>query len=311
MLGVPDGASRSGKIKYKPHVAADPLEVNMRPGEKKIPCGKCIGCRLQYSKDWAMRCMLEAKYWEHNQFVTLTYDPECVPVSSSTGIQSLLPNDLTKFEKDLRRYYKYHFNHDNIRLYACGEYGSILGRPHFHLILFNLPVPDKRLYSDYRGHKRYTSEIILKIWKKGFTLVEDVTFESCAYVARYILKKQTGKGAVIYEQEDKVPEFTRCSRRPGIAANYYYDHKEEIYYADEIILKVKDTAKALKPAKYYDRKYDIEQPEKLAAIKELRRIGAEQAELEELRHTDLTKRAYYDLKRRNKEEQIKKLIRPI
>ena len=26
-----------------------------------VPCGKCIGCRLDYSRHWADRCMLELR----------------------------------------------------------------------------------------------------------------------------------------------------------------------------------------------------------------------------------------------------------
>lgn len=34
----------------------------------EIPCGKCVGCRLKYSRDWADRCVLEAKQHEKISF---------------------------------------------------------------------------------------------------------------------------------------------------------------------------------------------------------------------------------------------------
>ena len=110
----------------------------------RIPCGQCIGCRLEYSRQWAIRCVLESKVHPVGTcwFVTLTYDDDHCPFNSyacdvETGevtypVRSLVPSDLTKFMKDLRRFYSYHFKHDDIRFFASGEYGSKNGRPHFH-----------------------------------------------------------------------------------------------------------------------------------------------------------------------------------
>ena len=41
-----------------------------------IPCGQCIGCRLDYSRRWATRLMLELQCHESAFFVTLTYDDD-------------------------------------------------------------------------------------------------------------------------------------------------------------------------------------------------------------------------------------------
>lgn len=109
----------------------------------QLPCGQCIGCRLDYSRQWADRILLETTLWEHNWFVTLTYSDEFVPykstVNTTTGEliegKTLVPEHLTKFMKDLRRYWSYHYGHDNIRFYACGEYGGQTERPHYHLCI--------------------------------------------------------------------------------------------------------------------------------------------------------------------------------
>ena len=42
-----------------------------------VPCGQCIGCRLDRSKSWAIRCVHEASLHDVNCFITLTYSPEC------------------------------------------------------------------------------------------------------------------------------------------------------------------------------------------------------------------------------------------
>jgi len=284
-----------------------------------IPCQKCIGCRLDYSRQWANRCVLEAKQWEHNAFLTLTYDDEHIPhstrIDKETGevlpVQTLKPSDLTKFLKDLRRYYEYHFNHTNIRFYACGEYGTTTQRPHFHVIAFNLPIPDKKfLCTTNAGSKIYLSEIISKIWNKGIISVGEVTWDSCAYTARYVMKKIKGKEAKeIYADLGLEPEFTRMSRNPGIARDYYEEHKSDIYEYDEIIIPKKDKVVTIKPAKYYDKLFDIEDPELMAKIKEQRRKTAENAMEQELSKTSLSKTEYLEVKERDKLYQIKALTR--
>ena len=236
----------------------------------ELPCGQCIGCRLDYSRQWALRCMLEAKQWKDNIFLTLTYDDDHVP-------ECLQPKDLTKFMKDLRRQMSYHYGEVGIRFFACGEYGELYERPHFHVILYNCPVPDKKLFKVYAGTKLYTSDHIAEIWGKGFISIGEVTYESCAYVARYILKKQKGKGsAEYYAALGKTPEFVRMSRRTGIARDWYEEHKDEIYENDEIFLSNgKGLVRVLKPARYFDRLYDNYKPEQLEKVKRARRVCGE------------------------------------
>ena len=51
--------------------------------ELEIPCGRCIGCKLDYSRQWANRCSLEATQWQNNYFITLTYANEYLPAMTS------------------------------------------------------------------------------------------------------------------------------------------------------------------------------------------------------------------------------------
>ena len=80
----------------------------------------------------------------------------------------------------------------------CGEYGEKFARAHYHACLFNYDFEDKELWKDKQGTKLYISETLNKLWKKGFSTIGQVTFDSAAYVARYILKKQTGKQSQSY-----------------------------------------------------------------------------------------------------------------
>lgn len=149
--------------------------------ELRLPCGQCVGCRLERSRQWALRCVHEASLHDSNLFVTLTYDDEHLP-----EFNSLYYPDFQKFMKRLRK----KFSRENIRFYMCGEYGETTLRPHYHVILFNFDLPDRRLYRrSHSGDHLFTSEILTKIWGKGFCPFGNVTFQSAAYTARYIMKK--------------------------------------------------------------------------------------------------------------------------
>lgn len=53
----------------------------------KLPCGQCIGCRLDYALDWAVRCECEIKMHDRNCFITLTYDPKNEPKDGSLSLR--------------------------------------------------------------------------------------------------------------------------------------------------------------------------------------------------------------------------------
>ena len=326
------GQNLSGKPKYQIE-SGTVLRVHPKIGHRlitdqwltdfiEIPCGKCIGCRLDYSRQWANRCMLEAKNYKDNAFLTLTYEEQYLVknkgVDIKTGeildVPTLIPQDLTKFMKDLRRFYKYHYDIENIRFYACGEYGETYQRPHFHLICFNLPIFDKQyLFSNKIGDKIYISDTIKKIWGKGIISIGDVTWNSAAYVARYVMKKIKGPEAKdLYRLMGKEPEFVRMSRNHGIGYDYFQQNKESIYETDEIIITNKEgLAQKIKPGKYYDRLYDLDSPEAMKAIKNLRKEAAQNAMQLQLEKTNKSKEEYLETKERNKIESIKALKRGV
>lgn len=291
-----------------------------------VPCGQCIGCRLEYSRQWAIRCMLESSLYENNFFLTLTYDNYNVPFVGFNQIDfdfatgevfeitediatNLVPEHFTKFMKDLRAYYSYHFNHENIRFYGCGEYGDNTRRSHFHILCFNLPIPDLMyLKNSNSGSNLYCSKIIEDIWNKGFVVIGDVSFQSCAYVARYIMKKQTGKNSVFYTDRGLTPPFVRMSRRPGIGFEVYNEKKDKFYRFDELILTdSKGLPLKVKPPKYFDRLYEIDNPQRLEEVKAMRKASAENFKP----NTTLTPQAYLSVLEDNKICRIKSLVREL
>jgi hypothetical protein len=233
-----------------------------------LPCKQCIGCRLDYSRQWAIRCTHEASLYENNCFLTLTYANEHLPANGQ-----LHQRDMQLFWKRLRK----KFPHIKIRYFYVGEYGDKFKRPHYHAILFNLDFDDKTYWKSVNGHNYYKSDLLESVWQKGYCVIGDVTFESAAYTARYVTKKVNGKNAEQHykafnpytgESYQLVPEFSRCSTARGIGYDYYKKWFSDIYPSDEVIVR----GHVCKPPQYYDRMLEQEHPELYLQIKARRKL---------------------------------------
>lgn len=229
----------------------------------QLKCGQCVGCRLERSRQWAVRCMHEASLYENNCFVTLTYDDEHLP-----PLGSLRYRDFQLFMKRLRR----RFSFARIRFYMCGEYGEEFGRPHFHACLFNFDFPDKEyLAKSPAGLRTYRSAALEELWPFGFSSIGAVTFESAAYVARYCMKKVTGDLAEDHyavldvstgEIGARVAEFNRMSLRPGIGAEWLSRFHSDVYPEGMVVV---NGVKARAP-RYYDKKFEGADPDGYAEM---------------------------------------------
>lgn len=219
-----------------------------------IACGQCIGCRLERSRQWAVRCVHEAQLWDDNCFITLTFSPESLAARSNP--YSVDVRDFQLFMKKLRKQFG-----SGIRFFHCGEYGDLHQRPHYHAALFNFDFSDKVLFNIVNGYRLYTSDSLSRLWPHGFATIGSLTFESAAYVARYITKKLNGKKAeetnhysVIHPDTGEIiaersPEYTTMSRRPGIGKLWFDKFKSDVYPHDFVVIN----GKKIRPPKYYDR----------------------------------------------------------
>lgn len=233
---------------YSPWVAK-----GERAMARPLSCGKCIGCKLEYSRQWAVRCMHEAQLYDQNCFITLTYN---------RPFYTLVYRDFQLFMKRLRA----RFNRARIRFYMCGEY-QMNGRPHFHACLFNFDFPDKvYLKSLPSGFKLYRSPILEELWTEGFSSVGSVTFESAAYCARYVTKKLSGDGDEhVYSIIDpdtgeifrRVKEFGRMSLKPGIGFEWYRKFRKDVYPHDMVVVRGSEA----RPPRYYDRMFKAQFPD--------------------------------------------------
>lgn len=220
-----------------------------------ISCGQCAGCRLERSRQWAVRCLHESEMHEHNSFITLTYKDENLPPGASLHLP-----DWQKFAKNVRRTY------GPFRYYHCGEYGDLYGRPHLHACLFGIDFhEDRTKWKLRRGNQTYQSKTLSKLWTHGSAEIGSLTFESAAYCARYIMKKITGEPAEEH-YEGRKPEYTTMSRRPGIGKTWLDKYSTEVYKADSVIIN----AKPARPPKFYDGHYEINHPSEMEIIKSKR-----------------------------------------
>lgn len=288
----------------------------------QVPCGQCVGCRIDYSRQWANRCMLELKYHDSAYFCTFTYDDDHVPRSwypdpeTGEAIPSLTlsKRDFQLLMKRIRR----KFENDHIRFFMSGEYGSQTFRPHYHAILFGLHLHDLIPYKTVReGGELYTyynSPALSSCWTDsdgnsiGFVVVGEVTWETCAYTARYVMKKLKGKESDFYEKHHIQPEFSLMSRKPGIAREYY-DDNPDLYDFDFINISTPKGGKKFRPPRYFDKLFDVDNPEKSAELKELRKKLAIEAQKSKLARTSLDPDELFSVEEASFQNKIKPLRR--
>lgn len=182
-------------------------------GEKAFGCGQCLPCRINTRRVWQHRIMLEASQYADNTFLTVTYSDEHFPPD-----QSVSPRTTSLFLKRLRK-----ATATSIRYFACGEYGDLTFRPHYHIALFNYP-------NCRRGSTRHTrnNEPCCDVcthtqnaWGLGGISHGSLTPQSAAYIAAYTTKKMTKDDDP--RLEGRLPEFARMSRRPGIGYGFMHD----------------------------------------------------------------------------------------
>lgn len=231
--------------------------------ELSLPCGQCIGCRLERSRQWAMRCLHEASFHDANCFITLTYDDAHLPVRPSL--------DYAEFQRFMRRLRK----EMAARFFMCGEYGDQTWRPHYHACLFGCDFEDKVLWTTRDSVKLFSSPTLTRLWPFGFSSIGEVNFESAAYVARYCVKKVTGDLAKVhYARSDEAgsysltPEFCHMSLKPGIGKGWFDRFRSDVFPHDYVVIN----GHKAKPPRYYDKQLGRADPEALEQVKCTREV---------------------------------------
>lgn len=180
-----------------------------------VPCGHCRACQLNRSNYLALWCDLEAQCHEYCVFITLTYANRFIPkaqILDSTEraygrdlvtddgeilsqcdmtdeqldallkkfhlfgqVPYLRKEDLQKFLKRFR-YYAKKVSKSKVRYFACGEYGPVHFRPHYHILLY---------FSD-PALLQACEQIVLASWPFGRVDVQVSRGKCSSYVAGYV-----------------------------------------------------------------------------------------------------------------------------
>lgn len=198
-----------------------------------VPCGKCPPCKKRRVDQWVFRLKQEDKISLMSHFVTLTYSTDHVPISDN-GFMTLAKKDFQNFIKRLR-----HLTNNNVKYYACGEYGTQNKRPHYHAIIFNI-----------QAVQHYASAWCLNGVQLGKIDVGGVSGNSIAYTCKYMDKEKT---IPLHSRDDRTKEFSLMSK--GLGQNYLSPeiikyHKENL---DRLYLTTQDGNKIAMP-KYYRQK---------------------------------------------------------
>ena len=187
--------------------------------------------------------MHEASLHDENIFITLTYDDEHIPDD-----HGLRKRDFQLFMKRLRERY----SGRTIRYYHCGEYGARTSRPHYHALLFGFSFPDQVHWSTRDGYPVWKSDSLQTIWGLGQTEIGSVTFESAAYVSRYMLKKFKGDAeSKAAHYRGREPEYATMSLKPSIGKEWFEKFGTETYIIDrdwetKMSIKLKPSTKEYK-----------------------------------------------------------------
>jgi hypothetical protein len=235
----------------------------------EVACGQCLGCRLDKSKEWAMRIVHESSLHDENCFLTLTYDDEHVPADGSLN---------KKHFQDFMKRLRWRYPEKKIRYYQCGEYGEKYGRPHYHACMFGIDFNDAEVIAEVRpGQILRSSPALEQLWPFGFNTIGSLTYESAAYCSRYVLKKVNGKQAedhymrvddygICYWVE---PEYTTMSRRPGIGKGWFEKYGADVFPSDEVPVPGKGILKGV--PRYYDELLRLENEDTYEEVKEARK----------------------------------------
>lgn len=238
-----------------------------------VPCGKCNFCLKTRRAGWAFRLHQQLKVSSSADFITLTYAPEFVTQEISTHLYNLEPSHVTDFMRKVRKVdskirgqKKWKKNRrtkstSRIKYYTVGEYGELLFRPHYHIIMFNLhPTLLPRLQ---------------EIWGKGTVHRGNVEMASIHYVTGYVINNQ------MVSEDVRTFPFARMSK--GLGINYctpqmVRHHKRTKqnfvrsngvvgplprYFKEKIFTKLERKIMALEAVAFADKQY-CSQVEKIA-----------------------------------------------
>ena len=219
-----------------------------------VPCGKCPVCLKKRANQWSFRLTWELKRSTNHKFITLTYaDPYLV--SNINGYPTLRKKHLQDFIKRLRERFRHMGHQQKLKYYGVGEYGTHTNRPHYHIILFNLP------------DDLTTTREVLASWTFGQVHFGDVTPASIGYTTGYLSKPKFQRFG---ELDDRDKEFSIMSKRLG--DNYLKQHNIK-YHKENLNTSVRTQQGWILdlPRYYKDKIFTKQERIEISELSELKR----------------------------------------
>lgn len=264
----PNARAEDGARSF-PKAIGDTSSVFFRCPEHRyttLPCGVCFGCRTSNARDWSLRMMHTSRYASSSYFVTLTYSDDYMPDNGMLDYR-----DLQLFFKNARHYFQ--DENQPFKYFACGEYGDKTLRPHYHFAGFNFKFDDLRPFKQTKSGWYYLSQSLREVWEHGHVIVAPLTWQSAAYIARYVTKKMHGANRRYLDEHDPLTgEFLpfpveRAFQSKGLGLDWYNDNHKEIWDLDGCLYNNKYL---VKPPRYYMKQLEKADPAKALFIKEQR-----------------------------------------
>jgi len=214
----------------------------------QLACGRCRGCRLRRTRDWAIRALHEAQMHDKNCFLTLTYNETHLPENHGLNVKHW-----QDFAKRIRK------KRGPFRFLHCGEYGEQKLRPHYHACVFGHNWDDDRIPTrSQNGHPYWISAELTQAWPWGFHTIGELCFDTAAYVASYCFKQLSGD--LVDKRNERLdpetgetwqvkPEYATMSRRPGLGRTWFDKYASDLYPHDFAVVN----GQKFRPPKYYDQ----------------------------------------------------------
>lgn len=171
------------------------LNPRLLPNGQLVACRVCWQCLKAKIDDWSGRCIAETKTSVAAHSVTLTYgrdgeakDGTVKPflAGSPDHVRAAMLGyaDVSLYLKRLRSKLPdvvegHPVGGFPVRFFVVGEYGSLKGRSHWHIILFW----QKRVPQHVLGKRFFEPH-----WPHGWSQWKPATFESVRYACKYITK---------------------------------------------------------------------------------------------------------------------------
>ena len=236
----------------------------------KVGLSHYLSKKKAHFHEWSLetemfqKFMKRLRFWYYNQQLSKHLisigRPDLVYKKANRTINYsvLVPKSHIRIPKEERPFLLKDFKPKKIRCMHCGEYGDRKGRPHHHVILFGFDFPDKKVIYE-GGKKYYVSELLNSLWTFGISRIGDCTYNSCAYVSRYVTKKINGNNQESY-YNGKKPEYVTYSTKPVLGTNYFIKNFKEIVNTQELSVYIDKIYHCRMPKSYDNilKKIDID-----------------------------------------------------